>query len=529
MRKKIGIGIVTLLLLSFFFPLVASVNLSSDSYVSATGLSEVEWEKTYGGDEADKFWDVQDTDDGGFIACGTTEVDNNHCPWVVKVDSDGNEIWEWTITEFDNGGYTFDITYSYCDCVQQTSDGGYIIGISAFIFNYNEEEHDAGGLLKLDSNGDVEWMQLYGDPLDWIIGVEFVVEVEDGFVGAGSNGPSAQGSSPERDSDVCLFRTDSDGELVWHQEYDYSDKANWARGFGLASDGGYIIVGDGNVGDGAERSPIMIKTDSQGNEEWHKFFEDVGSDYFWNAYQTSDGGYIAAGGSQDLLIVKTDANGNEIWIKSFGESSIDLGWDFDQTDDGGYLASVMINVAGLTTESWVLKVDSEGNAEWKHIYGGSGEKKYFMAISPTNDGGCIASGISGAWDGSRSDALLVKYAAFENQRPSKPATPTGPARGKPETEYTFKTTGATDPDGDQLTYRWDWGDGEFTDGTNEESYTWTSEDNFEVRVMAIDEHGGESDWSDPLPFSTPRIKQLNLIELVLGRLLDRFPLLYYLL
>jgi len=47
--------------------------------------------------------------------------------------------------------------------------------------------------------------------------------------------------------------------------------------------------------------------------------------------------------------------------------------------------------------------------------------------------------------------------------------------------------------------------------------------------MAIDEHGGESDWSDPLPFSTPRIKQLNLIELVLGRLLDRFPLLYYLL
>ena len=61
--------------------------------------------------------------------------------------------------------------------------------------------------------------------------------------------------------------------------------------------------------------------------------------------------------------------------------------------------------------------------------------------------------------------------------------------------------------------------------TDETSYTWTSEANFEIRVMTIDEHGGESDWSDPFEFSTPRSKAINLLTLLIRRLIERFPLL----
>ena len=114
---------------------------------------------------------------------------------------------------------------------------------------------------------------------------------------------------------------------------------------------------------------------------------------------------------------------------------------------------------------------------------------------------------------------------MENQRPNKPAKPTGPSDGEPNTEYTF-TTSTTDPDGDTLAYMWDWGDGNFTiEGSTSESYTWASEDVFKIRVMAIDEHGGESDWSDPLSFSTPKNKvtEYPILSWFLEKLIYHFP------
>jgi hypothetical protein len=521
MQKIIGIFIMTLFFAIAIFPAIGTINESIDYYGFLNYNDNVEWQRTYGGDEADKFWDVQETDDGGFIASGTTEIDDNHCPWVVKVDSEGNEMWDWTTTNFNYGDTLLDITYSWCDEVKQTSDGGYIIGITGFLFTYNEEEYGVGGLLKLDSNGEEEWLQIYGDTFEIHTGVEFIQEIEDGYVCVGSHGEAIGGNSPDRDTDICLFRTDNMGEIIWQQEYDYGDKPNWARGFCFTSDGGYLLVGAANFGEPDEWIPIMIKTDSNGNEEWHKTFEDIRGT-FWNVYQTSDNGYVTAG-SDPLCIIKTDSSGTMIWNKTFNCKGLDYSWDLDPTDDGGYIASIMVDINGMNTDGWVIKIDNQGNVEWKHIYGEDGGKQYFMAACPTSDGGCVASGMSGGWDSSRSDALLVKYALMENQRPNKPVID-GPSKGKPDTEYTF-TASTIDSDGDSLQYIWDWGDGNCSDilDTDEATYSWTHKDTFEVIVMAIDENGGESDWSDPLVFSTPRYK-INYNQ-ILDRLLSRFQFL----
>ncbi len=45
-----------------------------------------------------------------------------------------------------------------------------------------------------------------------------------------------------------------------------------------------------------------------------------------------------------------------------------------------------------------------------------------------------------------------------NSAPDTPATPTGQSNGYMQTIYSYDTSG-TDPDGDLLTYRFDWGDG----------------------------------------------------------------------
>ena len=98
----------------------------------------------------------------------------------------------------------------------------------------------------------------------------------------------------------------------------------------------------------------------------------------------------------------------------------------------------------------------------------------------------------------------------ESQAPAKPATPSGPTSGGINEEYTYITS-TTDPDGDDLQYLFDWDDGSFSGwvgpyasgATGQASHTWTVQGDYEIRVIAKDEHGVTSVWSDPLPVTMP--------------------------
>ncbi|MBM4432470.1 MAG: hypothetical protein FJ025_00505 [Chloroflexi bacterium] len=78
------------------------------------------WDKTFGGEQRDSGYSVQQTADGGYIVVGETKQygADEADVWLIKVDSDGNKEWDKTF-----GGKQRDIGYS----VQQTADGGYII------------------------------------------------------------------------------------------------------------------------------------------------------------------------------------------------------------------------------------------------------------------------------------------------------------------------------------------------------------------------------------------------------------------
>jgi PKD repeat protein len=99
--------------------------------------------------------------------------------------------------------------------------------------------------------------------------------------------------------------------------------------------------------------------------------------------------------------------------------------------------------------------------------------------------------------------------------PNTPERPTGPASGKINTEYTYNTS-TTDLDNDQMYYKWDWGDGDISNwlGPFESGviasaqHTWDTKGSYEIKVKAKDEHGLESDWSDPLGVTMP----LDLIQ-----------------
>jgi len=119
---------------------------------------------------------------------------------------------------------------------------------------------------------------------------------------------------------------------------------------------------------------------------------------------------------------------------------------------------------------------------------------------------------------------------IENQPPSKP-TITGPNTGKINTEYTYTAT-TTDPDGDQVYYWFDWGDGTssgwlgpYNSGENvTASHKWEKKGEYAIKVRAKDIHGAISEWSDPMPIKVP-FSYLNSffekIYFILARYLSR--------
>ena len=130
----------------------------------------------------------------------------------------------------------------------------------------------------------------------------------------------------------------------------------------------------------------------------------------------------------------------------------------------------------------------------------------------------------------KSDTFSINY----GEAPYKPSRPSGPAQGGPGEEYTYRSS-TVDPEGNQIWYMWDWGDGNMSDWlgpynsgeTCEASYVWSSKGSYEVKVKAKDEYGAVSPWSDPLPVSMPknrwsfRVLFLQFLE----KLMERFPLL----
>jgi hypothetical protein len=93
----------------------------------------------------------------------------------------------------------------------------------------------------------------------------------------------------------------------------------------------------------------------------------------------------------------------------------------------------------------------------------------------------------------------------ENNPPMIPLKPSGPTYVGLGVEYTYSTT-TYDIDGDQVRYRFDWGDGNISDWSNyiasnktvSMSHTFSFTSVFEVRVMAQDLYGLNSSWSLPI-------------------------------
>ena len=538
--KLVGIFVCMLFMISTFATAAnVKTHLHEDNQISLSIPKEAqisflndgpeeEWNVTFGGDMYDVFFTVQETSDSDFIALGGRDASSwdigGDC-WLVKIDENGDMLWDKTFggSQTDNG-----------HGLLQTSDGGFII--SAITESYGAGSYDAW-VIKTDSSGNELWNKTYGGKYYDLAEKTIPLTPEGDFLIVGNTLSFGTAGS----LDGWLIKIDANGNEKWNKTYGTKDFEHlWE--VRITSDGDYVMIGYVENSSTNRRDAWVVKTDADGNLQWEKKYGPAYQGL--SIHETADNGYILLaevedtvfGGYLNAWMVKIDKDGDEEWNKMFitpqGENRFAVHHNIQDIQGDGFVLTGVTN-AELPVYSvgdmWLTKIDEHGNILWEKIIGGSSYDTTYT-VGLTSDGGFISAGMTKSYGtGSNFNAWLVKVSDYENQRPNKPSKPTGKTRGKPGVEYIFSST-ATDPDGEQLYYAWDWGDGNYSywfgpyssGDLSEATYSWENEGTYEVRVKAKDIHGGESVWSDPLSVTMPRCKTFDFKFNLFNFLFERF-------
>jgi len=211
-------------------------------------------------------------------------------------------------------------------------------------------------------------------------------------------------------SKVLLIKTYSNGQEQWHNLIGGNNNDNFGHAGQQTIDGGYIIAGYTTL-PSFGYNIYLIKTDSNGDTLWTKNYGGSKSEEAWSVQQTTDGGYIIAGYQDSTAcLIKTDTNGSAQWFKNYKSAGYKgtVAYSVQQTSDGGYaFTGIAVNNTGTFTDVLLVKTDSNGDTLWTKTYGGI-SLDYGRSVKQTSDGGYIITGYTGSFGNGSYDVYLIK-------------------------------------------------------------------------------------------------------------------------
>ncbi|NQV03393.1 MAG: T9SS type A sorting domain-containing protein [Bacteroidia bacterium] len=364
----------------------------------ASSVSQVTFERNYGGTEDDIGRCVRQTIDNGYIICGYTKSFGavNYDAYVIRTDELGDTIWTKSL-----GGPGFDAAYS----LVITSDNGYLV--CGTYLDPNKAHSDIW-LVRLNADGDTLWTR-HNYSTTNAAAYSVQLTSSDGFIITGTR-EDATGTGH-----MFLLETDADGDQLWAQDYPF-----WSTSGGNAvvttNDDGFLICGYIDIYNPSwNRNLGMVKANNQGDTLWTRQFGGSAYEMGWSVCESASGGYLAAGYTTgfgaitgDAYIVKTTDQGVMEWQTHFGKTGLDIVYDITNTDDLSYIATGISGEQGSEfQEAWLFKMDQSGDTIWSHSYGGY-RKSYGYSVMQTTDAGYVFCGSTNASGTNVYDVMLVK-------------------------------------------------------------------------------------------------------------------------
>ena len=207
------------------------------------GTGAITWQKTYGGVGSDSIYSIRQTQDGGYIVAGNTYSFGvgDEDIWIMKLDPAGAITWQNTY-----GG----VDAEHPSCIQQTSDGGYIVAGQTTSFGAGNAD---AWVMKLDTTGAITWQKTYGGA-SYDSTYSLQQTQDGGYILAGRQG-----------NDAWILKIDSAGAITWQKTYGGTND-DYIYSVQQTQDGGYVAAGSQrNDGHFATSEALVLKLDSSGS------------------------------------------------------------------------------------------------------------------------------------------------------------------------------------------------------------------------------------------------------------------------
>jgi len=389
----------------------------------------MQYNRFLGGGDTDWPMDIQQTPDSGYIVCGwirsndgdVTCMNASYGGWLVKLNRAFDIQWQKCFS------YNTIITLN---CILVTADKGFLIGAEYVWTPFsigpcsNPVQDDGNFLLiKTDSLGNVQWEKcLGGGGRD--VPYDIKHTSDGGYIVTGTTNSvdgdlAGRPGCNECNDDIWVVKLDSAGNIQWSKSFGGIYSEGTYGGIIESNEREYYVCGSAThdngivIGTHGGFDWWVIKIDSLGSLIWQKALGGSSDDAAGTLALGPDGGVIVMGeasstdgdvtgnhGSWDTWVVRLDSNGNIIWKKCFGGSGYDSGRSMTKTLDGNYMllsssSSQDGDVSGNQgSDFWFTKIDSSGNILTEYCFGGFGPDRP-ESICATTDMGYAAIGMSG--------------------------------------------------------------------------------------------------------------------------------------
>ncbi len=319
-------------------------------HLNKTG--EVLWKKSYG--QFINYWFSQIIagNDGGFLLSGSIQEFNGGpgSGWLVKIDDDGDIIWQKTIS----------------------AQGNSIITIpDGYIFSGVKVEAGVGQpfVTRIDNNGNTMWSRSTPSPGGGFVYAQYIVDSLIYLTGR-INVPN---NSDNKSFAYWRTMNTATGDVVQSREYQV-DTTNVMENMHLTSEGNHIMTGaTSKYLPGVIRFNGWVqKVNSTGEILWSKTYKIADGNGVSASKLLADGSLILAmrvssitpSNIQGSALIKIDAQGAVVWARIF-EGRQNIWTQIRQTADGGFFATgyKLENSESFDINAFWIKTDSLGIVE----------------------------------------------------------------------------------------------------------------------------------------------------------------------